>query len=70
MYKLFESGTNGRRREISAHATREEALAALEACGEVVMGDWDEDNADCYDAYLADGRILLIEPAAFTDYAF
>lgn len=58
MFKLYESH-NGRHIVIGTYEGQAAALAHLEACGIVICGEWED---GCYDAFMADGRILCIEP--------
>jgi hypothetical protein len=63
--QIIESGMNGRRAVIDTAPTFAEAKAKVEAMGVAFMED-DADHTDCADAYMADSRILAIQPEGFT----
>ena len=59
-----ESTGLGRQTKIAEHETFAEAWAAIEAKGPVCL-EADPDYADCADAYMADGRLITIQPHDF-----
>lgn len=58
------TGDNNRRRVIATAETFDDAKAKVIAMGVVHMED-DADYPNCADAYLADGRVLAIQPKGF-----
>lgn len=65
MFEIIENNMNGRRAVIATEATFEGAKARVESYGVAFMDD-DADYPNCADAYLADGRVIAIQPEGFT----
>lgn len=64
MYNILESTMTGHKVKIGSYVSKDAALAAL-GCMNIAFGEWDIDNPECYDAFMFDGRIMLIEPEGF-----
>jgi hypothetical protein len=63
-YLLNESGytgPTGRIGTLGHYPSAADAFEALQACGCIIHGEWDPNYPGCYDAFMADGRILSIE---------
>ena len=54
----------GRQSKIAEHDTFAEAFAAVEAMNPICL-EADPDYPDCADAYMADGRLITIQPHDF-----
>lgn len=62
MFEIFEATSPFTKRLISSALSLELAMDQVRAMGDVVCMEVDEDFGDCADAYLADGRLIVIEP--------
>ena len=63
MHVMIEVFGAGRPKVLETFATFELAYAALTARPDLVFSEPDADNPGCADAFLSDGRLLVIEPA-------
>ena len=63
MHVMMEVFGAGRTKVLETFATFELAYAALIVRPDLVFSEPDADNPECADAFLSDGRLLVIEPA-------
>ena len=63
MHLMMEVSMTGRRTIVDHFDSFELAYAALTARPNLVFGEPDADNPGRADAFLSDGRLLVIEPA-------
>jgi hypothetical protein len=63
MHIMMEVSDTGRKSVIDHFDSFELAYAALTARPDLVFSEPDADNPGCADAFLSDGRLLVIEPA-------
>ena len=63
MHVLIEVFGTGRPTVLASFDTFDLAYAALTARPDLVFSAPDADNPGCADAFLSDGRLLVIEPA-------
>ena len=63
MHLIMEVFGAGRPKVLETFATFELAYAALSARADLVFSEPYPDNPGCADAFLSDGRLLVIEPA-------
>ncbi|MGI4877617.1 MAG: hypothetical protein ACRYG4_09045 [Janthinobacterium lividum] len=63
MHVLMEVFGTGRPKVLETFATFDLASAALIARPDLVFSEPDPDHPGCADAFLSDGRLLVIEPA-------
>lgn len=67
MHELIETNMHGRRTVIATAPSFADAKAKAESMGVAFMED-DSDYPECADAYLADGRVVAIQPEGFTTH--
>lgn len=63
-FHLFETRLPYAKVPLGTYETFEDAFLAVEALN-CIHGDPDEQHPGCWDGFLADGRIVCIEPVGF-----
>ena len=63
MHVTMEVSVSGRKTIVDRFDSFELAYGALTARPDLVFGEPDADNPGCADAFLSDGRLIVIEPA-------
>lgn len=64
-FNLIESRLPATKLVLAQYDTFEAALSAAQ-CLVLVYGEEDDQNPGCWDGFLADGRIVSIEPVGFS----
>ena len=64
MFVMMEVFRAGRPTILKEYPTFDDAFTELKARPDFVFGEADADNPGCADAFLSDGRLIVIEPAA------
>jgi len=62
MHLMMEMSVSGRKTIVDRFDSFELAYAALTVRPDLVFGEPDADNPGCADAFLSDGRLIVIEP--------